>query len=385
MLTSSEAFAARLAEFRSRAWLVLFARDLCVALMTTSALVTAVRLLAGAAGPVAWTWTLVAVAVAVAAAAIASYLRRPSLRATASIIDRRLALEDRVVAGLQVAADEDVVARLVVREALKPLQRALPPRVFPFQLRRLGPLTVLVFAGAVALPLTDLGSSAVRPTSSAQRAAASGGGASGAASQTPQRDSNASVAAAAAGERRAPDAPRGSAPDDTPRPAAPSAAGASATSPRDNTRLEAPGAAPSPSNGVRESIDSAQPGSEGQTRGSIATGARSAGAGGGAAAGNDASQPSAQGAAARGGSSDAQLSRNRSGGVGGGALTSAAPASTGQARSSASSRSVALAAKVEAEAVMMRDDIPPDLRPYVRDYFRALQSGPVAPRAGQQR
>ena len=386
MPTSSELFAARLAAFRSRAWLVLFVRDLCVTLMIASAVVIGVQLLAGVARPAGWRWVRVGVAIACISAAIISYLRRPSLRATASAIDRGLALEDRIVAGLQVANDEDVVSRLVVREAIKVLQRALPHQVFPLRPRYYAVVAGLLFASAAILSLTTAGSLSARFRPSAQRAAGPAGGGPIASTERPERDSNAPVSAAVTGERRSQDPSNARSPAASAQSAARPADSNPTTSSRENTQAETSGISRSQSSSMSTPTAGSQPSTGRDSQAVVASGTRNETTAGGTVVGAGASRPSQlQGAGAQGASSDARRSGNRAGGIDGGAVTIAVAEGRRPTGSSASSRSFANAARAEAEAALTRDDIPPEFRRYLRDYFRALQGAPASPGTGRQR
>lgn len=86
-------------------------------------------------------------AAAVAGAVVMSVLRAPTLRATAVALDERLRLEDRAVTALQVLAEPDPVARLVVRDAAAHITRLAPASVFPLR----APVGARWMAGGAAL------------------------------------------------------------------------------------------------------------------------------------------------------------------------------------------------------------------------------------------
>lgn len=65
--------------------------------------------------------------------AVAMWWAVPDVSATARAIDRRAGLDDRLATALQVARDDDPVARLIVRDAATRLRRLRPTRVFPFE------------------------------------------------------------------------------------------------------------------------------------------------------------------------------------------------------------------------------------------------------------
>jgi hypothetical protein len=384
MPTSSELFTARLAGFRSRAWLVLFANNLCAALTIASATLISAQLLAGVPRPAGWTWLMVTATASGVAAAVVSYLGRPTLRTTASAIDRALALEDRVIAGLQSANQDDVISCLVVREADKALQRALRQDVFPFRSRRYGVLAGVVFGGAVVLSLADMGRSTTLRLSPSAGGAGAGGGTTAAATATPQRDSNAPPTIASSGERRSPRLSNpGPAPQDDARPAdikpeAPSSG--------DDRRADAIGVPESQSSSTGATSVNAGESTGRQQQDSVPAGPVSEASAGPATASAGRSPSSRlRGAGTQGGSSDARQAGRGAGGVSGGDVTAASSGASARMASTASSRSFAVAARAAAEAALTRDDIPPELRRYVRDYFRALQGKAPSSRTGPQR
>jgi hypothetical protein len=84
---------------------------------------------------VVWFGALLAVAVVVAVTTMA--VATPSLQQTATLIDRRLALQDRAVTALRLLEMSDPIAHLVVKDASRRLAEINPASVFPFERRSL--------------------------------------------------------------------------------------------------------------------------------------------------------------------------------------------------------------------------------------------------------
>ena len=330
-----------------------------------------------------------------AGAAAWAISRTPTLGNTASALDTTLDLRDRTAAAYQLHGSASPVARLVVHDAARRLATLSVATAFPFAVPRaaliLAPLAVML-ATALAWPLPA--------QDRAQRGIASGAGAG---TQQPAPNSNGaatardtaagnSAARDADGTRRASESPEaspppqppgrarnpdgpGPRPDDTPsrggqmairgRDAAPPTSREERT---DEQQPRAGGPAPAPPTYRDAAIAAAAAAAASQEGRGFRNPTRSPQAG-----------PVVSGRGGRGApDADAIPSANAARGAGGvsqGALT-ALPrlASTGFTTSPAPAGLTTRygVARAEAEAALTRDMVPPDLRGYVREYFRAI-------------
>jgi hypothetical protein len=325
-----------------------------------------------------WTALLVTLAIGLVSAAILSYLRAPTLGATAAAIDRRLLLQDRIVAALQVGRESDPMSALVVRDAAAYLAASTPADVFPLDLGRRAVVGTLLLAMALLTVTIDV------PRAASSRPPGTGAGAVALARPEGVTDAAASpndaegAAAAAAPQPASANA----------RPTAPEEAGLR----QQRTREASTDRAPSPSGGSEDPSLASTPtpsrAAESSARPVLAS-AQAAPGGqaetGGAGAGQGAhTSPGVQfqaalgaGAAGAGGSAaDAgRASGGQAGGVAAGSLGSSVPApAPASSRGSGRSPRALVAARPQAEHAVSRDDIPPARRQYVRDYFLRLQS-----------
>jgi hypothetical protein len=325
----------------------------------------------------------VTLAAALVTAAVLTYLRTPTLSATGSAIDRRLHLQDRIAAALQVGREQDPVSALVVRDAATRLRGATPADVFPLDLGRRAVAATLLLTMALLTVTADL-----------RRAASSrqpGAGAGAVAMARPEGaiaapESPIDAAAAASGSDVQPSETANARPSGTqaanpsPQSAAEAAADRAGSRPDEAQASSlapaptAPNEAESRSRIVRTAAQSA---AELQSE----KGGAGTGPGGQSAAGAQSRAPlGAMPAGAGGSTPDAGRPKGgQSGGVAAGGLSSnIPPARSGSSRAVDGSLLAVGAARAEADAAVSRDDIPPALRQYVRDYFLRLQatSGP---------
>ena len=339
---------------RRRVRLLLLARYLVVALAAVC-LLGAGLLVAGAG----WApeWTAVAVTAAITTAAVLALWRTPTRHEIAADLDRRLRLENSVVAALQVRESQIGVAPLVVRAAASCLASVQPSSVFPLDMRRQGftlVSSVLMLAGVLIIggspvmpsetgvvPSLSNEASSARSNGSANEAPRTSRAAAGQpsgpanAATTPatraldSRDAAASIGARAPGAQRTPEG--------TGDPGAVRTLPTSPPPALSGQRVgrassgSAPGTPAQPGQGL------ASAGPDGASNG----GAGAAGIGSGEGAGGVQQQPASGTALDRGGA------------VQGRSLTASQYA---QARQGAN-------------AVYLRERVPPDLREYVRAYF----------------
>jgi hypothetical protein len=296
---------------------------------------------------------------AILIAALAAWLRTPSLQHTGSAIDGSLKLEDRVVAALQLYRAPDVVAGLVVSDAVRKLHGTSPEHVFPMRvgwwaapaLAGAG-LVVVAMALNPASPLTTSSPNGAGGSGSATRAAQAGQGEASAA-RAGDATSNAKPQPAFAPDGASASAPRASADKSSGKPSAPEAPNAPAApvAPVAPSRTQSHPVAPA----------SAPPGATAgkpvapDARGESPTGTSAASA---RAAGSD--NPDAP----------------RAGGVGGAPTSERTIGPLGRSPRSAMSAPAVAAARAQAEAAIGRGEIPPGFRKYVRDYFTAIQRSP---------
>jgi hypothetical protein len=276
-------------------------------------------------------------------AGAAAWWRTPSLQRTGSAMDRRLRLEDRVVAALQLHRTDDVVAALVVSDAVRKLQDAAPEEVFPM---RLGWWAAPAVIGAgLLLAATTIGA---RSAPSTSVPAGSGGSVS--------RVSRATSDGADAPEPNALPAASATAPA-----ASAQSASASARTDSDHERR-------------RELADDAS-GRKGGPVESAALSSAAASAPDGSAAGRSGDRsggtPSGPSVERGPASGNANRSETRAGGVSGAVSVGRTIESTTRASQTTSAAVIAVA-KAQAEAALSRGEIPPAYRKHVREYFLAI-------------
>jgi hypothetical protein len=177
-----------IARCRRRVRLLLLARHLVMAL-TAVCLVGAGLLVAGA-GP-APEWTAAAMMAAITTAAVLALWLTPTRHQIAADVDRRLGLENSVVAALQVGESQIGVAPLVVRAAASRLASVQPSLIFPLDMRRPGITlvsSVLMLAGVLMMgpsPVVSSGTGVVPGMSNEASSAGSDASANGPATTSP--------------------------------------------------------------------------------------------------------------------------------------------------------------------------------------------------------
>jgi hypothetical protein len=364
---------AHLARHRRRLVLLAFARHL---LAIGAAALVAVAVALFVARPPRETGFLAVAAVALASTAVAgvvTFLRRPSTTTTARLIDRRLDLHDRTAAALEHCRSDESIVSLIVADATRRLAGVRPNTVFPFELWPRAAITAVALAAAVAASSIDASRSAGR-----ERGDGSQGPSAGAAPNASARDeAKPGSADVAASDTSVPaSAPSNTRSDGTRSPA--SRAEGSSTSPSGETpeRRHTP---PAPETGSASATTRAPTQAVGRGSDASSNQAPAGGVGADAATGargiaalSGAARPGAEraGGSAAGGTT----ARTGAGGVTGGALVhreDAMPSTRETARVLTAARFGHV--RAQAESALSRDDIPPALRRYVRDYFLALQ------------
>ena len=355
-LSPVDALTGTVARCRRRAVITLFVRYSAAA----SALALAVLATVQWVRPdVSSMWAAVAVAIGIGTGAVAAAWRRPSIRAVASEIDRHLRLEDTVVAAIQVHQGTAAVGPLIVRQAADRTAKVDVRAIYPLQLRQpaalLGAAIVLMIAAIVprggeivasgdgrGMQGGDTGAGA--PTAAPARPGQQGQ------SQTSDRTAPGSMVQAAPPDKSQ-ETSQAARDRQEPRESSPSGQSADARPDGDANSIEA--RTTTVPNGEQRGAgvaDSAagNRGTQGQARGSAR-----------ADAGNG-----------TGGSGSGSARAAGAGGVRGGTLssgTTAAPATL----TNAQTEQYELARR-RAEAAIVRGDIPPEWRSYVREYFRAI-------------
>jgi hypothetical protein len=369
----------QIARFQSRARAVLIVRSLLVAATLSLALAAGGIAMAPVSGNGGWMVIGVAAVTAVAGAVAVGWWRTPGAMVVARQIDTCLDLQDRVTAAVQLADDDDLISRLVARDAVRRIAPVDPAHVFPLRVdwRVAPPLVALSVAMLVATmdvsPETRLES----PSGAAAGAVAIGPSRQGSAPLSPEPDATTQPEM-----RGAPATGASPTREHDPSSAASSVAAAGperSTQPRSERQGPKPGdvvdrrAATAPSPEPHESSDASGPGTGAGTANRDANGrsisaagvrdATSAGApamaGGGAATSTAAQRPGSMSSAA--------------GGVGGDAAAMMSPRHDQPGAPRESTAGVAQIARARAESVTTRDDIPPGRRQYVREYFLRLQ------------
>jgi uncharacterized membrane protein YgcG len=352
---------------RHRIRLVLFLRQAAFIASAIAIILAAVVYLRPSSSHVLYVW-LGAAASLISAAAVA-WWRTPTARETAMELDRRLSLEDGVVAALQVQGSSAAVAPLIVRDVLLRLTDVRPGQVFPFDSRTPAALMTISMTLLLLATLPD--------RSSAPRARASGAAVASSSDATPidpaaqrqnapsgERPASAQAASEQSQSRGAADAAR--APSDEP-------ADRTTTSPaerKDETPSpDAAGLTPVPA-GTRardaatraaERGPSAIPGA-GESGGGSASRGSSGGLGGSTAGGAGASGLNLASEA------------SGSGGIRGGTLTGPQGARPLPTATQPGFAARIREARQRAETALARDEVPPHLRSYIHDYFLAIQS-----------
>ena len=349
---------AMIARCRRRAGLVLFVRYSIVACAITLGVASAIRLVRPEHASATTVNTLaVALGVVLGAAGVAR--RHPTPREVASRIDRHLHIDDSVVAALQTRDSQASVGPLIVKQAVHRTAGLNARDVFPMELRR--PAAML--GAALLLVGATLPRSASEPnTSGAGRSIAASGGDTGAgAGKRGQQSPNASTPQARDSAAQGPTSGAASAkpqtseaeasddrvrpasspgPDDSSQPAPNGGAGTATSQSRQAGTRDTPGETSAGVNESRNGTGNARSATRGDSGGS-----------GGASTG------SARGAGA--------------GGVRGGQLLPSSRHSTAGTLSQQPAARYGQAQR-DAEAALTRGDIPPELRSYVREYFRAI-------------
>jgi len=330
-----------------------------------------------------------------AGATVWALLRTPSLASTASALDARLDLRDRTAAAYQLHGSSSPVAGLVVHDAATHLAALSVAAVFPFAVPRaalvLAPLAVLL-GTAVAWPVSPRDraerETAAQSGAGMQQPAAARSSATTPAPETAARNSAGPEAEASRGTRgtaasATPSEPR------PPRERSEETAGRRGARPEDT--VPRPGQSPARGKDANPATPADARIAEQQPRGgapatppdAAIAAADTAAAQGGRGLANPA-RPSQAGTVARGsggrGASDTDATPLASAGRGAGGVSqgplAALPrlASTGFDRSQAPAGLAARypTARAGAEAALTRDTVPPDLRDYVREYFRAI-------------
>jgi len=358
LLSPEATFEAMIARCRRRAGLVLFVRYSIVACAITLGVASAIRFVQPERAS-ATTVNGLAVLLGMVLGATAVARRHPTPREVASTIDRHLHIDDSVVAALQTRGAQASVGPLIVTQAVYRTAGLNARDVFPMELRRpaamLGAALLLVGAtlprnvsepntsgagrsiaasgGDTGVAAGKQGQQSPNASSSQSRDNAARGPSSGAASAKPQTSE-----AEASDARARPASSSGL--DDSSQPAQNGGAGTAASQSRQAATRDTPGET---SAGVSE-------GRDGTGNARSATRGDSGGSGG-------AGTGSARGAGA--------------GGVRGGQLLTSSRHSAARTSSQQPAARYGQAQR-DAEAALTRGDIPPELRSYVREYFRAI-------------
>ncbi len=158
--------------FRRRRRRVLALRFLGTALAVSVVAGEALALVFGTTAA-ATAWLLAgAAAAAVVASFGAAVARTPSLSGTARLLDRRASLKNRAATALQFVQQDDPMARLVVRDAMRRIEGLDPALVFP----REAPGRALWLVAAVAVSTLILGAHTWRAAKAPRAGAPRSGG-----------------------------------------------------------------------------------------------------------------------------------------------------------------------------------------------------------------
>jgi hypothetical protein len=373
--SDSVALATHLARYRQRFALVSFARAVCIVASVALPAVAVVGVQSGTAAATRVAALLAAVLTSIGAAAAVAFAQRPALGSLARTLDRRLQLDERVSAALEHGRHDEPIVSLIVADAVRRLETATPAAVFPMDIARVAGVATAALAVALVMTTVDISRRETTPVTGEGAASSTGPNA---------------AAASSSEERRSTSAPRRAA--GTPTTAEPTIAAPTAS---DDASLKQPG---TEADRTRDSGESSAAASSTQNTasttsvraqtpetGSRGTASNETAVGSDAAiadrSGRDPRQAAdvfgaARGARGSGGAGRAdEAAKSNAGGVGGGLLgagaaTSLLPASALQPWQTPARLRLL---RAQADAAMSRDDIPPDLRKYVRDYFLALQ------------
>ena len=354
---------AQIERFRRRTRVAIAFRHTWVAL--TLGLIGAqfVVLIRGSAGSALEAAAVVVVALGVAV--VSAFLRTPSLSGTATALDARAGLEDRIRTALQFVHQDDPVARLIRRDAEARLADLVPRRVFPLDAPR------FVRAWLALLAVTTTGFLLVTEGGAGRWVMDRGdgwlisGGPAGPETPSPAADDSVPGSQAAEPNPAATEMERAlaTAPEDASTPVT-----SSADAPQADTAGEAgneaddttAGAGSAPADAARE-----DDGSRTAAGREAAAGDASKAAG---APGEAASEPS--GGGGRGATTTGEAAG--AGGVRDGGLSEPsrqpAPAPAGPAYAAS-----ARAAQARAEAAVAQERVPPRWRNYVRAYFNSIR------------
>ena len=149
--SAAEAAFELLRRCRRRLVVVAAVRRAGVTLPIAIALSETIALVARPAPLVLWTVVAAAIGLALIAALGAALVSAPSLRDTAAALDARLRLQDRMVTALQVAADDDPMATLVLRDVAFRIAGVSPSQTFPLEppahFRAIGVAAIVISTG----------------------------------------------------------------------------------------------------------------------------------------------------------------------------------------------------------------------------------------------
>jgi hypothetical protein len=333
---------------------------------------TAVRYAVGPDSVPMWWWAIAAMALV--SSTVLTVVRTPTLRATGAELDRRLGLADHVAAALQLRDSPDPVARLVVKDATARLADLAPPRVFPLHVAGPG----LKVAGAAAVALMAVWTNATLNSGgndSLQAGVPGEGGAAVAVTSVkpPQARSQEARDVTRTTDGGASQRQGGATREATPQesPTRTSAAD-NAPAQRDPTTSEATA---SPLTGSNRASTPGDPGSSSASNPAVRNASDTQGAGGSARAAG--SQTSSGGATSRGTGASADATdplRSGAGGIRGGALTGQIVVPSSAPTAAAPPYSARYqTARARAESALAREEVPPALQDYVRNYFLAIR------------
>lgn len=374
----AKALRALIARCQRRAWLRLFVRygaaGCSIALFITSGLwyvnpATAASVL----------WPLAAAGVVAAASVMAAWWQCPSTGTVAAALDNRLALDDSVVAALQVHDGNSLLAPLIVGQAVARAGAASPGDVFPIHLRI---PTAAIGAGLLVLALAALTAETVTTGSTTNPRSRLAGDSSAAHASPPLGEKN-GLEDAPRAERNDADATEAQVADEPGRPAsladaarAPARGAAIDTgeAAAANAPLSRDARAAGPAGGSREptSETGAPGGGTGTER--VAAGAEDAASGSAADSAHGRDQDIGRGS---GGFAVGQSSG--SGGVRGGGLLAASRSDAVAAGPTRRGIPPSRQQPRDREAAAASDAVPPELREHVRRYFSAVTSASERP------
>jgi hypothetical protein len=364
---SAEAsFEALVARCRRRAGVVLAIRYSVVAFAVTLGTVSVIRLLQPERVSQA-ALDGAAIALGALCVAIAAVRRYPTPREVAAAIDRHCNLDDAVVAALQVrhTGTTSAVAPLIVTQAVQRTADLHARDVFPMDLRR--PALMLAAGMVLVVAALPSGSDEVSRGVAGGSFPASGGSTVAAAAETQgthAANTGAGPAVPAGNVARSESGAAGAEPHE-PRAQIPGAQGQPTSSASAGSTTQ-----PAPAGGAGTAPQSRDISAEGARGG---TGAGEIGRGrSGTGAGSPDTRADSTGNGG-GGAGKGTARGTGSGGVHGGDLLPVARQSTTSATAASNEQPARYGeAQRNAEAALTRGDIPPELRSYVREYFRAI-------------